>query len=323
MKAQNKYIKFLKIILPLILGVFLIWYSINSATPEERQKTLDYISSANPLWILLSMVFGIISHFSRAYRAKIALVPLGYNIKFSNSFMALMIGYLANLGIPRSGEVLRGGTVASYENIPFQKVFGTIITERILDVVMLLIVITITAFFQSEFLFLYLEEKEINPLITLAVLVLLLSLGILFLKILKSTKHPFLIKVRNFGYGLLEGIKSVLKIKNKWAYILHTIAIWLLFILAFYAIKFTIPETVDLGIGPILAAFIAGTFAMSTTNGGIGLFPIAIWTMFSFFGITKSAGEAFGWILWGSQTLMNIIVGGASFLLLPILNRQK
>ncbi|WP_438425973.1 lysylphosphatidylglycerol synthase transmembrane domain-containing protein [Aquimarina macrocephali] len=318
-----KLIKFLKIILPLALGVFLIWYSIASATPEERQKTLQYITQADPKWVILSVIMGIISHLSRAYRWKFLLEPLGYPIKLSNSFMAVMVGYLANLGIPRSGEILRGGTISTYEGVPFKKAFGTIISERVIDLLMLLLIIGITLLFQSELLLSYLEEKIASPFITLTVLLGLLIAGIAFLKIIKTSSNPLLIKLRNFGNGLLEGVKSISKIRQKRAFVFHTFFIWTLYIGMFYIIKFTVPETTSLSIGPILATFVAGSFAMSTTNGGIGAFPIAIATILLLFDIEKPAGEAFGWILWGSQTAINIIIGALSFLFLPILNREK
>lgn len=318
-----KLIKFLKIILPLALGVFLIWYSIASATPEERQKTLQYITQADPKWIILSVILGIISHLSRAYRWKFLLEPLGYPIKLSNSFMAIMVGYLANLGIPRSGEILRGGTISTYEGVPFKKAFGTIISERVIDLLMLLLVIGITLLFQSELLLSYLEEKIASPFITLAILLGLLLAGIMFLKIIKTSNNPILIKLRNFGNGLLEGVKSISKIRQKRAFVFHTFLIWTLYVVMFYVIKFTVPETASLSIGPILATFVAGSFAMSTTNGGIGAFPIAIAAILLLFDIEKPAGEAFGWILWTSQTAINIIIGALSFLFLPILNREQ
>lgn len=318
-----KLIKYLKIILPLALGVFLIWYSISSATPEERQKTFRYITQADPKWIIISLAMGIISHLSRAYRWRFLLEPMGYSVKLSNSFMAVMVGYLANLGIPRSGEILRGGTISTYENIPFKKAFGTIISERVIDSVMLLLIITITLLLQSELLLSYLEEKIASPFITLALLLSLLILGILFLRLIKKSSNSILIKIRLFGEGLLEGVKSVSKIKQKGAFIFHTIFIWVLYVGMFYIIKFTVPETDSLSIGPILVTFVAGSIAMSTTNGGIGVFPIAISAALLLFNIEKPAGEAFGWILWGSQTAINIIIGALSFLFLPILNREK
>ncbi|GAA4273555.1 lysylphosphatidylglycerol synthase transmembrane domain-containing protein [Aquimarina gracilis] len=320
---RPKLVKILKIILPLALGVFLIWYSIASATPEERQKTLLYISKADPKWVVLSVIMGITSHLSRAYRWRFLLEPMGYSVKLSNSYMAVMAGYLANMGIPRSGEVLRGGTISTYERIPFKKAFGTIISERVIDSVMLLIVIAITLLFQSENLFSYFKEKIANTFIIIIAIVVAIFLGVIFLRIIKKSKNSFLIKVRTFGEGILEGVKSISKLKKKGAFIFHTLLIWVLYVSMFYVIKFAVPETAHLSIGPMLATFVAGSIAMSTTNGGIGAFPIATAAILILFGVEKPAGEAFGWILWGSQTAINIIVGSLSFLFLPIVNRQK
>ncbi|MBQ4819985.1 lysylphosphatidylglycerol synthase transmembrane domain-containing protein [Aquimarina sp. MMG016] len=318
-----KIIKILKIILPLTLGVFLIWYSIYSSTPEERLKTWQYISQADIKWVILSVIMGITSHLSRAYRWKFLLEPMGYSIKLSNSFMAIMAGYLVNMGIPRSGEFLRGGTIATYERIPFKKAFGTIISERVIDSLMLLSIIAITLFFQSQDLFYYFEEKIANTFILLAIVIGSVVLGIVFLKVIRRSTNPILIKIRAFGDGILEGVKSISKIKQKSAFIFHTFLIWFLYVAMFYVIKFTVPETADLSIGPMLATFVAGSIAMTTTNGGIGAFPIATAAILFLFDVDKPAGEAFGWILWGSQTAINIVIGALSFLFLPILNRGK
>ncbi|NJX17107.1 lysylphosphatidylglycerol synthase transmembrane domain-containing protein, partial [Tamlana crocina] len=126
---KKKLLKFTKTFLPLLLGVFLIWYSLSSATPQEREELWNNIKLAELEWVMLSVFFGILSHLSRAYRWKYLLEPLGYRPQFANSFMAVMGGYLANLGVPRSGEVLRAATVSTYEDIPFDKAFGTIVSE--------------------------------------------------------------------------------------------------------------------------------------------------------------------------------------------------
>ena len=321
MKKTTK--KVLKIILPLSLGVFLIWYSIKSATPQERMELLENITSAHPGWILLSMLFGLLSHLSRAYRWKFLLEPLGYKPRFINSFMAVMVAYLANFGIPRSGEILRAVTISSYEKIPFEKAFGTIISERIADFIMLLLVISLALLLQTEYLLTYFEENNINPFLTIAVLFGFLAIGILILKQIKKSRKGIMLKIKNFAKGLLEGMRSILKMKQKGAFLFHTIFIWLMYILMFYILIYTVPATASLPFGVIMVAFVVGSFAISATNGGIGVYPIAIGASLMLFGISKEAGEAFGWITWGTQTLLVIIIGGLSFLFLPILNRQK
>lgn len=316
-------IKTLKIILPLLLGVFLIWYSLKSATPLEREQLWENITSANPGWIFLSVICGLLAHLSRAYRWKFLLQPMGYVPRFHNSFMAVMVGYLANFGIPRSGEVLRGVTISTYEKVPFEKAFGTIISERIADFVMLMIIISLALILQSEYLLSYFSENNINPLISIAVIAVALVIGVYCLKLIKNSQRGFFLKIKKFAKGLLEGMRSILKMEKKGAFIFHTVFIWVMYLTMFYVLIFTVPETAGLPIGVVIVAFVVGSFAISATNGGIGVYPIAIGACLMLFGISKQGGEAFGWITWGTQTLLVIIVGGFSFLFLPLINDKK
>jgi len=284
---------------------------------------MENIAEANPWWIFLSLIFGLLAHLSRAYRWKFLLAPMGYKPRFLNSFMAVMVGYLANFGIPRSGEVLRAVTISGYEDIPFEKAFGTIISERIADFLVLLIIIGVTLLLQTEYLLTYFTENNINPLLTVAILFGLLAVGVVILKQIKRSKHGFFVKIRKFAKGLLEGMRSILKMKNKGAFIFHTLFIWTMYILMFYILIFTVPETAGMPFGLVMVAFVVGSFAISATNGGIGVYPIAIGASLLLFDISKQSGEAFGWITWGTQTLLVILVGGLSFLFLPIFNGKK
>ena len=313
----------MKVAIPLGIGILLIYYSLSSATPQERAILWNNIKDAPPVYIAVSLMFGVLSHLSRAYRWQYLLQPMGYHPKLSNRFMAVMAAYLANLGIPRSGELLRGALLTTYEDVPFEKAFGTIISERIADFLMLLLVVGIAIVLQTDTLLGYLHEQNINPLYTvlfLAAGVLLIALGF---KIIQRAKTGILAKLKDFMAGLLEGMKSILKMRNKWVFIGHTFFIWIMYILMFWVIKFTIPEISYASTGIILAAFVIGSFAISVTNGGIGVYPISIGALFIFFGFSKEGGEAFGWIVWGSQTLLVLVLGALSFLLLPILNRKK
>lgn len=283
----------------------------------------ENITSAHPGWIFLSIFFGILSHLSRAYRWKYLLEPMGYRPRFANSFMAVMAGYLTNFGIPRSGEVLRAFTITSYEGIPFEKAFGTIISERIADFFMLLLIIGITLILQAEYLLTFFRENEINPLMTLGILLALLVIGSLILMFIKKSEHPYMQKIKNFAKGLLEGMRSILKMKNKVEFILHTIFIWIMYILMTYVLIFTVPETATLSFGIVMVLFVVGGFTISATNGGIGIFPVAFGAALMLFGISRQGGEALGWITWTSQTVMIIVLGGLSFLFLPIYNRKK
>ena len=320
---SKKLINFAKTILPLLLGVFLIWYSLSSASPAEREELWNNILLADLKWVFLSLFFGLLSHASRAYRWKYLLEPMGYRPQFANSFMAVMGGYLANLGVPRSGEVLRGATISTYEDIPFEKAFGTIVSERIADLVMLMLIVIAGLLIQTEGLISYFQSHDINPFISIGTVFLAVLFGVFLLKLIKKSQHHLMVKIREFARGLLEGMRSIVKMKRKKEFIFHTVFIWAMYLLMFYVIKFAIPETTPLSIAGIMAAFIVGSFAISTTNGGIGVYPIAMGAVLLLFGINQQAGEAFGWIVWGSQTVLVILLGGFSLLFLPIFNQKK
>jgi len=309
--------------LPIAFGVFLVWYSYNATTAEERGQIAHYIKNADPFWVSLSIVIGILSHISRAIRWNYMLQPMGYNPRLGNNVLMILIAYLANLGIPRSGEILRATALTTYEEVPFEKGFGTIVTERVIDLIMLFLIIIVALLMQTSVIIEFLNEKGIN----LAGAALILAVGIiglwLSIKFLRKSKSGWAHKLKNFLKGLLEGVMSVFKMEKKWPFIFHTLFIWAAYIGMFWVIKYTVPETVDLSLGELLVAFIAGAFAMSTTNGGIGLYPIAVSGALGIYGISSVSGDAFGWIMWIAQTLMVVVFGAISFVLLPLLNRGR
>ncbi|GAA0872545.1 hypothetical protein GCM10009117_16920 [Gangjinia marincola] len=237
--------------------------------------------------------------------------------------MALMMGYVSNLGIPRSGEVLRAGTARTYASIPFEKGFGTIITERIIDLIMLLLIVLVALFLQTQVLLLYFESNKINPLLPLLAALILVFLAFMILKIMRRSSNSVIKKITSLIKGMVEGIISITKMQKKVPFILHTLFIWAMYFIMFYIMKNTVVETTNVGVQGMLLAFIAGAFAVSTTNGGIGVYPIAVGLVLSLYGISKENGEALGWIIWGSQTLFNLVIGGLSFLFISLLNSKK
>jgi len=319
----NTLKKNLKIILPMLLGVFLVWYSYYSTTPENRKEIIFYIKEADPLYVLLSVLLGILGHISRAIRWNYLLEPLGYKPRISNNILIILTSYFANLGIPRTGEVLRATALTTYENVPFEKGFGTIVTERVIDVIMLLSIVLITFLLQTDVIMDMLQQRgfNLNGLLILAGAGIILF--ILFAVLIKKSKNAFAQKIKTFVKGLLDGVFSIFKMKHKWLFIFHTLFIWGCYIGMLWIIKFTVPETISLTLSQLLVAFVAGAFAMATTNGGIGLYPIAVSSALSIFGISTISGDAFGWIIWIAQTLMIVVFGAISFILLPLLNRIK
>ena len=317
---NNTLKKSLKIILPLVLGGFLVWYSLSSISISTL---VSYFQNANYWWIALGLFFGVLSHLSRAYRWKFMLEPIGYKPKFTNSVLAVLVGYLVNLAIPRAGEVSRAAVLANYEDVPFEKGFGTIVAERVADLIVMLFVIAITLFMQFDFIWELLMTK-LDPTKVILLLSAMIIGGITLIIFIKRAKKGIALKIKNFIIGVFEGATSILKMKHKWKFVFHTLFIWAMYLLMFYV---TILSVEDLQgkvpVGAILIAFIAGSFSVAVTNGGTGAYPLAIAAAFSLFQIERGPSEGFGWIMWASQTLMIIIMGGLSFLYLPIFNRKK
>ncbi|MCF2876031.1 flippase-like domain-containing protein [Tenacibaculum sp. Cn5-1] len=309
--------KVLKVILPLVLGGFLVWYSLSKVSIDTL---LQYFKDANYWWIALGLFFGILSHLSRAYRWKFLLEPIGYKPDLGNSTMAVLVAYLVNYAVPRAGEVSRAAVMTNYEGIPFEKGFGTIVAERIADVVMMLLIITITLFVQFDFIY-ELLTKNFDPIKIGVLLVLLVLGGFVFTRYVKKAQSGIGLKIKSFVSGLVEGVTSIFKMKHKWAFIFHTVFIWVMYVMMFWA---TIPaiEGLQVPFGGVLIGFIAGGFSIAATNGGVGLYPVAVAGALALFGVSEEPATAFGWIMWTAQTAMIIVFGGLAFLLLPLYNKK-
>jgi uncharacterized protein (TIRG00374 family) len=311
--------KALKMILPLLLGVFLVWYSLKSV---PIPTIIAYWEASNKSWIILGIFLGLLSHLSRAYRWRFQLAPLGYNIKFGNSVMAVFATYLINYTIPRAGEVARASILANYEGVPFEKGFGTIVAERIADLVVMLGIICVTLFMEFDFIYGFLIEK-FNPIKIVVGLAILVVLVIFFISYIKKSDSKIALKIKTFVNGLIEGVLSIFKMEKKWPFVFHTLFIWTMYVLMFYVTTLAIQDLNGISTGAILIGFISASFSIAATNGGIGTYPFAVFLAFSIFGINEDPSYAFGWIMWASQTLMIIICGGVSLIYLPIFNRKK
>jgi uncharacterized protein (TIRG00374 family) len=313
---------FLKIFIPLAIGVFLIWYIYTSLTPEQLNEVKTHFKNANYAFVLLSVALSVVSHVFRAYRWNFMLEPLGHKAKLANSFMAVSVAYLMNVLIPKSGEVSRAIVIDKYEKIPFEKGFGTIISERVVDLLFLL-GFTITALLlRFDELYSYLRgiipQKTIY--IILAAIVLMPVGFVLFLKFSKSNINK---KIKDFIFGLKDGVLSILKMKKKGLFIVHSFIIWGLYILSFYTASLALEQTSLITFGTILITFVVGSFTFAFTNSGLGTYPAAIMGILLVFGITKDVGTAFGWIVWTSNIASIILFGVLSFIFLPIYNKEK
>ena len=309
----------LKVALPLLLGVALVWYSLSQIT---LSTLLQYFKNADYTWIILGVIIGILSHVSRAYRWLYMAEPLGFNPKFANSVMAVYSAYLINFTIPRAGEIARASILTNYEDIPFDKGFGTIVAERVADTIMLLLIIAVALFLEFEFIYNYFVDK-FNPMTLVLGGLAFLIMGLVVFFFIKKSTSKVALKVKAFLSGLMEGVMSIFKMKKKWPFIFHTIFIWVMYVSMFYVTTFALPELHNISIAAVLIGFIIASFSIAATNGGIGSFPEAVVIAFSLFGIAEEPSRAFGWIMWSTQTLVIIVLGGLSLLYLPIYNRKK
>ena len=315
--------KILQIVTPPLIGFFFIYLSFYYTNEEERNEIYKSLKDAKIKYILLSTFLGISSHLSRAYRWNYMLNSLGYYPKFVNNVLSIFISYLANLGIPRSGEILRATVMQTYESIPFDKGLGTILAERLIDLIILFFLIFLFLFLETDILLPIIKEKAglylNNYKLFLTVLFFLLSTLIL----IKVFKKGLVQKFYAFVKGISAGFTSIINMQNRIYYIAHTIFIWSIYLLVFYVMKFSISGTELLDFKSLLISFIFGAISITTTNGGIGVYPLSISMALSFYGLPLETSLAFGWILWTSQTIIVILFGLMSFVLLPIINNKK
>ncbi len=297
----------------------MVWYSLSEISISQL---LQYFKDANYIYIGLGLFFGLLSHLSRAYRWQFMIEPMGYKLRLPNSIMAVFATYLVNYTIPRAGEITRATIITNYEGVPFEKGFGTIVAERIADMLVMLIIIIITLFLEFEFIYQIFAERFDGHKIVYGLIAVLIVLALIIL-LIRSSSSKFAIKIKSFISGLIEGVMTIFKMKKKWAFIFHTLFIWTMYVLMFYVTTFALDETTNIPLAAILIGFISASFSIAATNGGIGSYPVAVYLAFSIFGIAKDPSIAFGWIMWSSQTLMIIVLGGLSLIYLPIYNRKE
>jgi uncharacterized protein (TIRG00374 family) len=314
--------KWLSIVLPIVLGFFLIFYTYNKFTPEQILEIQSYFKNANYSYLYLAAVIAVIGNASRAYRWKFSLEHMGYQSSFRNNFMAVSIGYVLNLTVPKSGEISRALIVKKYNNIPFDKGFGSIVAERIVDLFVLLLFMLIAIILQFDIVKSFILDKI--PLTKLLLFVVICSFALfVFFLVYKYSKSKYIIAIKEKISGLKEGVLSIIHMKKKKAYFFHTSVIWLSYLLMFYIVSFVFPETSSLTFSAIITSFVVGSIAIAFTNSGFGSYPFLISKILLVYAIPETTGNAFGWIVWTSQMMVVLGLGLFSFLYLPVFNRKN
>jgi len=330
---KEKALSVLKVVVPLGIGIYVIWFQFTQLTDEQLVQIKGSFESADYFWVVLSVIFGMLSHVSRAWRWNYTLEPIGYRNRFINNFFGVMIGYVTHIILPRFGEVWRCVMVSRYEKAPFEKLFGTVLAERVADLLVLVLIIAGVVVMQiarlkDSLIELVNNNLEHTSLLAVSlkvglVLVLVAGLGVLMWRIFKVSKNPVVIKLRNMVKGLVDGLLSILKMERKWAFLGHTAFIWVMYLAMFYVPFLALPETSQASIGAVLASFVMASFSIVLVQGGIGVYPIAVANTLVLYGIPYEGGFAMGWIIWVAQTIMIVSLGVASMVLMPIINERQ
>ena len=314
------------------ISVFLFWLVYRDQNWNDLLKVLE--EDVNYTWIGVACVMGIASHVSRALRWQLLTESMGYNIRFWNSFMGVMIGYFANLAIPRMGEFTRCGVVSKYEKVPFSNLLGTVVTERVIDMMILLLLTLMVVITQFKQVGIFLDSNpEIKEKLfhlfqsawVIVVLVGVLIGSMLFWKYF--LKHRLEGRIRSFFHGLKEGLLTVKDVRHKWLFVFYSLFIWLMYFLMFYVCFFCFGFTSHLGILVGLTVFVLGSYGMvAPVQGGIGAWHFMVIAALMIYlphvpGI-ESMAKAFALLTHSSMTLLYIVVGVICVITLPLYNRD-
>ncbi|MCU7550750.1 flippase-like domain-containing protein [Chitinophagaceae bacterium LB-8] len=302
------------------LGILFVWLTIKDINQEQWQHIKFSIKNAR--YGMIAPVFAMIflSHYSRALRWKILMKPLGYTPTTFNTFAAVMIGYLVNAGVPRLGEVVKCTLLARYENVRADKLIGTIVVERAVDVVCLMVVFILALAFQGHIIGSYTADlftsffEDKAGQFSILKLALFLFGVVTFIALIYTLLKRFghidaVAKVKKIILGVLLGLNSIRLIKNKGLFIFHTLFIWTMYLASTTAGIYALRETDHLGIGAGLATLGIGSIGMIVTPGGIGAYPYLVTKLMLLYQISEETGTALGWLLWSAQTII-ILFGG-------------
>ena len=310
----------LKNLLPIFIGLFCIYYSFKNISFSDFK---DYFTKINYLWVFAGIFLGALSHISRSYRWKFLIEPLGHKLGFINSVLTVFSAYLINYTIPRAGDIARGTMISKYEKIPFEKAIGTIVAERVVDVLSILIIILLGLIIEferiSEKLISFIAKTDLSTLFWALFFFIVFLVTLYF--IIKRFK--FFTKIKLFVNGLIDGVTVIFKMKKRNQFIFHSIFIWLMYVLMFYVTSKAFVELHEVSFFQLTISFTLAALSIMFSNGGIGIYPLAVEESLGWYGIQSTTGLAFGWVMWLSQTLMVVIFGGLSLFILPFINRSK
>lgn len=328
-RLKKIILKVLKFLAFFAVGAFIFWLIYKDQDIERIKSVLK--NDVNYFWVILSLFIGLLSHISRTLRWGLMIEPIGHKPRFVNTFLAVMVGYLMNMAFPRMGEISRCGVLARYEKLSFTKLIGTVVAERAVDMVSLLILLAIVIFsqFGKMLNFLYNNPgigEKLSSVVTSPFLIGGLSAFVILLFVFrKAFKHTvFYRKLVEIIKNFKEGFISIGSIKRKGWFFFHSFFIWAMYYLMLYLVFFSFDFTRNLGPIAGLTTFVLASFGMvAPVQGGIGAWHFMAKEALSLYGIANENGIIFAFVAHSSMTLMIIIIGIISLLVLPFINQRS
>jgi glycosyltransferase 2 family protein len=333
LKANTKSI--IQFIVLLSIGILLVWLSLRQVAPQ-KENILKAFASADYFWVSVSVIISFFSHFFRALRWNYLLKPVGYETNLLNATCHVLVGYLANYGIPRMGEVSRCTLAAKYDNVPFEVGFGTVITERVIDFIIFILIFLVTLLVQfkdliglaNEYVFAPLGDKlssaSQNPVKLILLLAGLSIIVALFYALRK--KFSLLLKGKLGGIlkGMGDGIGSIRKMDKPFQFIILSLLIWASYFYSLFTCFFALEGTSGLGQGECLILLLFGTLGVIFAPGGLGAYPFILFTILNgTFHVDEASSFALPWLSWTSQFVLILVLGLISLIVLPIYNKKR
>lgn len=323
----------LKFVVFLGIGVFFVYWFLLKLDADEKAAIWQSFLSARWGWVWLVMLVSLVSHFVRALRWRLLFKPLDLHPTINNTFGAVMVTYLANLAFPRLGEVMRCAMLRTSERIPMEKSLGTVVTERIIDMLMFVVIVMLgfLLMFSSvkDFIYDALSQK-FSSLPTLAGIaasgvVLLVAIFVIYKffhdKLMKFSLYR---KVVEMIHGCVDGVKSILHLgpKSTVLFFLYSLIIYFLYITGGWIILEAFADTDQLGLQTAFVIYLFGSVGMMISQGGLGAYPVLVWQALALYGIGESTGLACGWLLWGSQQVVVLVIGLAYLIYFSLLKKK-
>jgi uncharacterized protein (TIRG00374 family) len=326
-------ISVLKYILLLSVAVLLLFFAFRNVS---IRIIVDEMMKANVWWLLVSTTVSFIALISRAYRWKLLIEPLGYQPSLKNTTYAVMVGYLANLAFPRLGEVTRCGSLSTAENIPFNKLLGTVVVERVIDVISLLMCILLVAIIEFNRLGNFFKDNFSDPLISkltnftssaigiITLVMIVIALAVILSLLIRYSKRKSGSKWTALINGFIKGLVSIKHLDKPWLFIFHSVFIWFLYYLSVYVCLFALPFTSHLGPAAALFLLVAGGIGMSApVQGGIGAYHLMVSQGLLLYGVKLENGLSFATLLHSLQLITVIVTGAVAMLLLFIQRKNQ